>query len=201
MVFDAESIRIGMIREEDPYGGHRADITAFLGKARMHVQIDIGIGDDIYPEPEMIEYPVLLDHPAPRLRAYRPETAIAEKFHIMVTRGLANSRMKDYFDISELAKRESFRRDDLATALVRTFERRNTVLPEDLPMGLSKEFFEDPEKKIQWRAFLKKNKLDDERRTLTTAVKIVAELLGPLLRHGQDAEKEPYSWPPGGPWQ
>ncbi len=60
--------------------------------------------DAVSPEPVWLEYPALLDFPRPRLRAYRRETAIAEKLHAMVVLGEANSRMRDFFDIHALAQ-------------------------------------------------------------------------------------------------
>lgn len=127
----APSIRVAAIREGDAYGGLRVTIQARLGNARLPVQIDVGFGDALVPEPEWLEYPGLLDLPRPRLRAYRPETAIAEKFHAMVVLGEANSRMRDFFDIYALAKDQEFG-DDLVQAVRATFERRRTVIPSDL---------------------------------------------------------------------
>jgi hypothetical protein len=109
--------------------------------------------------------------------------------------------MKDYFDISELAKRESFDKVELATAIARTFQRRNTPLPEELPLGLTKEFHQDPQKQIQWKAFLRKNKLDPDTRQLTAVVEIIAGFLGPLLFTIDGVDDDLLVWPPGGPWQ
>ncbi len=201
MNFDPESIEVGTIREEDPYSGRRAHIAAHFGNARIRVQVDVGIGDDVYSEPEQLEYPVLLDLPAPSLRAYRPETSIAEKFHIVTVLGMANSRMKDYFDISELAKRESFDREVLSTAIARTFQRRKTPLPKELPLGLTSEFHQDSEKQTQWQAFQRKNKLDPEKRQLPQVVEIIAGFLGPLLSSIDSVDDDLLVWPPGGPWQ
>ncbi|TAK51252.1 MAG: nucleotidyl transferase AbiEii/AbiGii toxin family protein [Gammaproteobacteria bacterium] len=103
--FDPVSLRVAPIRVEDAYGGQRVQLTARLGKARLRVQVDVGIGDAVVPEPQWIEYPSLLNLPRPRLRAYRPETAIAEKLHAMVTLGAANSRMRDFFDVHALTRK------------------------------------------------------------------------------------------------
>ena len=79
MEYSADSIRISLIREETAYGGRRVKLQASLGNARLPLQIDVGIGDAVSPEPEWVELPQMLDLPAPKLRAYRPETSIAEK--------------------------------------------------------------------------------------------------------------------------
>ena len=81
LVFDTASIRVAAIRPEDAYGGQRVTLVAHLGSARLRVQVDVGIGDAVTPDPEWLDYPSLLDLPRPRLRVYRRETAIAEKVH------------------------------------------------------------------------------------------------------------------------
>ena len=139
------SIRVVPIRPEAAYGGLRATLQARLGKARLRVQLDVGIGDAVTPEPEWLEYPGLLDFPRPRLRAYRPETTIAEKLHAMVVLGEANSRMRDFFDILALAERRRFEGRPLAEAIRATFDRRRTSIPETLPLALTPEFADLPE--------------------------------------------------------
>jgi hypothetical protein len=79
VAFDQSSITVAPIRVEDAYGGQRVTLAGHLGPARLKVQIDIGIGDGVYPDPRWLDYPSLLDLPRPYLRAYRPETSIAEK--------------------------------------------------------------------------------------------------------------------------
>lgn len=108
VTFEASTIRLSDIRLEDVYGGRRINLWARLGSARIRLQIDIGIGDAIIPEPQWIDYPSLLDLPRPRLRAYRLETVIAEKSHAMVQLGTINSRMRDFFDLYQIAQRISF---------------------------------------------------------------------------------------------
>ena len=99
VVFDAGTARIGRIREENDYGGLRMRVTADIAGARITVNVDVGFGDATEPPAEWLDYPVLLDMPAPRLRGYARETVIAEKFQAMVDLGMANSRMKDYYDL------------------------------------------------------------------------------------------------------
>jgi hypothetical protein len=103
MAFLPESISGEKIREGDEYQGIRLTFEARLGVARIPIQVDIGFGDAVLPKPEPLDYPTLLDFPAPRLLAYPRETVIAEKFQSMVELGIANSRMKDFFDLWFLA--------------------------------------------------------------------------------------------------
>jgi hypothetical protein len=135
------------------YGGVRLRGAASLSGARIAVVVDIGFGDSVEPGLETIDYPSLLDLPAPRLRAYAPEAVIAEKFQAMVALGRANSRMKDFYDIWILTKTFDFAPDRLARAIAATFARRQTALPTDRPDALTADFAEDPLKQRQWAAF------------------------------------------------
>ncbi len=199
--FDAASIRVLPIRPEDTYGGQRVILRAHMGRARLKVQVDVGIGDAVTPEPEWLDYPSLLGFPSPRLRAYRPETAIAEKVHAMIVLGSKNSRMRDFFDIHALAAGESFDGAVLADALVSTFARRTTELPRDLPLALTPAFAEVDGKEAQWTGFVRRIPSSTSPPTLATAIEGVAGLVGPVLLAA--ARGNPFSakWRPGGPWE
>lgn len=161
MVFDADSIAIEEIREDTRYGGLRVRLVGLLDKARSTVQLDVGYGDAVTPGPEEVDYPVMLDdQPAPRLRAYPRATVAAEKLEAIVSIGMANSRMKDYFDLRALAREGVLDAAALADAVAATFARRGTALPNEIPLGLSEEFAEDATRIAQWKAFLGKNRLD-----------------------------------------
>ena len=152
--FDHEGLRVARIREELQYGGIRLRGTASLAGARIAVVVDIGFGDSVEPGLEVIEYPVLLSLPAPKLRAYAPETVIAEKFQAMVALGRANSRMKDFYDVWTLSKTFQFAEERLARAVAATFARRQTMIPTALPDALTSAFAHDPQKQQQWAAFV-----------------------------------------------
>jgi hypothetical protein len=152
VVFDAAALAVERIRDELEYGGLRIKTNARVGGARIRVVVDIAFGDAV--EATDMELPVLLDLPAPKLRAYPRETVIAEKFHAMVLLGRANSRMKDFYDVWVLSRSHDFEGDALAKAIAATFERRKTDLPAGLPDALSSEFANDPAKQQQWTAFL-----------------------------------------------
>lgn len=199
MEFLAETVKVEAIREDDRYGGRRVTFQARLGKMKLPVQIDVGIGDAVTPEPEWLDYPSLLGMPPARLRAYRPETSIAEKFHIMATLGLANSRMKDFFDIAALAERESFEGERLASAITATFERRNTELPADMPTALRNEFAADPAKQRQWKAFIERNGLPAK--SLADTVTEIRNFLWPVVEATSRGKQFSSRWSPGGPWR
>jgi predicted nucleotidyltransferase component of viral defense system len=151
--FDLKGLRIEAIREELEYGGSRLRTTAALAGARIPITVDIGFGDAVAPGIEEIDLPVLLDMPSPHLRAYPPETVIAEKFHAMVVLGRANSRMKDYYDVWMLLAAFDLEPERLRQAIVATFARRGTAIPAEVPDGLSDGFAGDAGKQRQWEAF------------------------------------------------
>jgi predicted nucleotidyltransferase component of viral defense system len=198
MVFGGGSIRVSQIRVEDPYGGKRAVVGARLGAARLQLQIDVGIGDIVSPSPEWLEYPSLLDLPRPRLRAYRPETAIAEKLHAMVTLGSRNSRMRDFYDIDALARAQRFESDVLGKAIAATFKRRGTPVPDGLPMALTPEFASQ-EKDVQWRAFQRKAAVA-ALEPLRDVISRLAIFLAPVLKVASGG-KGAGTWVAGGPWR
>jgi predicted nucleotidyltransferase component of viral defense system len=151
--FDLKRLRIEAIREEVAYGGSRLRTTAALAGARIPITVDVGFGDAVEPGVEDIDLPVLLDMLSPYLRAYPPETVIAEKFHAMVILGRANSRMKDYYDVWMLTNAFEINTERLQRAITATFARRNTEIPKVVPDGLSDAFAADIAKQQQWDAF------------------------------------------------
>jgi len=160
VLFDQDTLRIDRIREDLQYGGLRLRALAAIGGARINLAIDIGFGDAIEPEPEVVDYPVMLDLPAPRLRVYARETEIAEKFQAIVALGRANSRMKDFYDVWILRRSFSFDDDRLVRAISATFARRETPIPDELPDALTPAFAADEQKQRQWRAFVEDLAID-----------------------------------------
>lgn len=104
MTFNPASIYAERITEDADYEGIRIRFLGALGSARVNLQIDIGFGDVVFPGPETIELPTMLDFPGPRLWCYSRESTIAEKFEAMVKLGELNSRMKDFYDIWSLSR-------------------------------------------------------------------------------------------------
>jgi predicted nucleotidyltransferase component of viral defense system len=201
MSFDETSIAIETIREADPDGGRRVRIRGNLGRARVPVQIDVGLGDAVSPPPEETEVPTLLAGlPAPVLRAYRPETSIAEKLQAMIERGETNSRMKDFFDVAELARLRSFDGKRLAKAIGSTLAKRATAIPGGGPVALRDSFAAMPDKQLQWKAFVRRAGLDDGSMDFALVVARVRSFLGPVLEAIGSKQKFDARWSPGGPW-
>ncbi|MGN2390687.1 nucleotidyl transferase AbiEii/AbiGii toxin family protein [Pelomicrobium sp. G1] len=198
--FLPSSVRVAPIREDDFYGGMRATLQGRLGTARLYVQVDVGIGDAVYPEAEWLEYPGLLDLPRPKLRAYRPETTIAEKLHAIVVLGEVNSRLRDFFDILALARHYRFDGDVLAASVRATFERRRTPVPASLPVALTRQFAAIPGKQAQWEAFLRKSGLSSVPAQLGEVTAQIASFVEPVMGAARDGRSLDLVWPPGGPW-
>lgn len=182
--FDAAALTVEQMRQDLEYGGLRLKTNAVLDGARVRVLIDIGFGDAV--EPEERELPVLLDLPAPRLRTYRPETVIAEKFQAMVMLGHANTRMKDFYDIWLLSRSAEFAGEDLAKAIRATFERRKTDIPTTLPDALTPAFANDPAKQQQWTAFVENVAIDP-----STLFDVTQQIALFLMPHAEKARTLP----------
>ncbi|UXN67310.1 nucleotidyl transferase AbiEii/AbiGii toxin family protein (plasmid) [Phyllobacterium sp. A18/5-2] len=179
VVFDLDGLEAAPIREEVEYGGVRVRTTATIAGARIPIQVDIGFGDAVTPGPVDIEYPSLLDAPAPRLRAYPVATVIAEKFEALVTLGMANSRLKDFYDLWLIAETFELERSTLAEAARQTFARRGTDFRKERPMGLSDAYAEVWDR--QWRAFLGRERMAAAPPRLAAVVTDLGRLLLPLM--------------------
>lgn len=178
IVFDPESVQAQAIREDNTYGGTRITLVSRIGSARCALQIDVGFGDAVTPGPQTVAYPTLLnDFKAPTLRVYPVYTVIAEKYQAMVMLGQANSRLKDFFDLAVIARRTELDGATLAAAITATFARRQTALPTQRPLALTKQFSGDAAKLRQWQAFLNKNRIDAA--SLGDTVALLDDLLWP----------------------
>ena len=157
LVFEESSIQLGEIRQAQEYGGFRVALLARLGASKIPLQIDVGFGDAVTPAAAELEYPPLLEFPAPKLRMYPRESVVAEKFEAIVSLGLINSRMKDYFDLWVLSRSHPFDGPLLTAAIKATFARRGTEIPAGIPSGLGNEFATDIVHRRQWDAFLSRD--------------------------------------------
>ena len=153
---DPSSVRGMIIREDEAYDRVRIKLRADLGDAHIGVQVDVGFGDAVTPSPQNVELPTMLEFPPAVLKAYPPETVIAEKFEAMVSLGIANSRLKDFYDVAVLSRGKEFEGATLSEAIGATFRRRGTVIPTTPPLALTTEFASDIGKRRQWSAFVSK---------------------------------------------
>ncbi|TWT42600.1 hypothetical protein KOR42_47090 [Thalassoglobus neptunius] len=200
MEYLPESVIADQIKEDADYQGIRVRLTSRLVSARIPIQIDIGFGDAITPKPIPVTYPTILNLEPPQLMAYPRETVIAEKLHALVVLGIANSRMKDFYDLWTLANQDAFSGPQLSDAIQATFVRRKTALPSDPPFALTDEFAADPQKAKQWTAFHRKSRLSIGDVTFSEVLaQLRSFLIPPLETLHKDSPFE-MEWPPRGPW-
>jgi len=205
MTYDPNTLESTGVAETAEYNGVRLTFRGFLGTARVPMQIDVGFGDPVVPGPIRITYPQLLDYGSPRLLGYTLESLVAEKYQAMVDLELANTRMKDFYDVWMLIQRHPFEEQTLARAIAATFERRRTPVPGDLPPALTDTFSRSDQKQRQWRAFLRNIRAGSSP-SLSEVIHDLAEFLqipsqAARRQKGSDDDAAAgASWPPGGPW-
>jgi hypothetical protein len=192
--FDPDHIQGEIIKEDAEYEGIRITMPAQLGRTRLNIQIDIGFADVITPAPEKLEYPTILDLPAPSLFGYPAETVIAEKFQAMTVLGMVNSRMKDFYDIWMLITNLEFDGIVIQTAIERTFQNRGTELPTETHIIFSDEFVEN--KMAQWNAFSRKIR-DEIAVAIDQIVSIMRDFFFPVLHASQQGTIFKKKWKGG----
>lgn len=201
MEFLSDTMRAIEIREDQEYQGVRVLFHARLENAIIPIQIDIGYGDAVTPAPEDITYPTVLDFAAPKLRAYPIYSVVAEKFQAMVWLGIANSRMKDFYDIWIIMQKFPIEGHVLGKAIEATFARRKTPLPTEAPLALTQVFANDATKQTQWKAFLRKNALQVDDLTFPDIIAALhVFLMPPTLASAKGLAFNAY-WPSSGSWQ
>jgi hypothetical protein len=200
VIFDSKSVKAEPIRAQELYVGVRVNVQGKIGNARTPIQIDVGFGDATAVEPVEVEFPSLLGMPTARIRAYRMETALAEKYAAAVTLGILNSRMKDYFDFWFLAMHFAFDGQELADSIRATFNRRVNELRAETPIGFSEAFWNDPSRQAIWKAFWGKSVKTTPALSLKEVASCAASFLVPPAIAASKGEKFPRQWKPGGPW-
>jgi len=197
LIYFAEQITAERIAEEAEYQGVRICFPAKLDTMSLNMQVDIGIGDVVYPEPEKSEIPSMLEFPSPRLLCYSRESLIAEKFEAMLKHRELNSRMKDFHDIWLLSRHFGFKGRELSKAMKLTLEQRGTSLPVNI-VAFSDEFIST--KHAQWNAFRKKLRQDHIPEKFEEIVKQVKDFISPVTSALMSDKSPPSKWSAPGPW-
>ena len=199
LLFDPATVTGERIKEDADYKGVRVRFSGLLGKARVHLQIDVGFADVVSPAPMVKIYPVILPMPAPELRSYPPETVVAEKAQAMVFLGSVNSRMKDFYDIWILAGEFEFKGAELQEAIRLTFKHRDTDIPSGEPVAFSTQFAQD--KRNQWRAFLKTSAIADAPDPFDIILMRLKEFIIPVFESTHTGQRFEKTWKGCGPWR
>jgi len=200
IAFDVASIEAERIAEDADYEGIRVRFRGSLGTAQIVMQLDIGFGDILVPSPEPTNYPTILDLPAPQLRGYTKESTIAEKFEAMVKLGILNSRMKDFFDIWLMLRQFDFDGATLSAAITKTFSTRGTSIQPE-PITLTNTFAKNTEKAVQWRGFIRKNRLTDVPQNFPEVITAIASFLGPIAKTLAGGHSFRGTWKAPGLWR
>jgi hypothetical protein len=199
LIFDPSSVQGAAIREGALADGVRMKLIAFLGSARIPLQVDVGFGDAVVPAPKPLEFPTLLGHANPSVLAYAPEVVVAEKFHAMSVRGLSNSRLKDYFDIWRMMQAFQFDLEVISSAIVSTFEKRQTVVPHEIPEGLGDDYAS--RWAAQWDRLADRYDLEEAPPPLSEVVDRIRGFLSPVFGSIRSGSKPKSTWIPGKGWQ
>jgi predicted nucleotidyltransferase component of viral defense system len=198
--FNDETVEAVRITEDAEYEGVRVRVHGSLGKTRVSIQVDIGFGDVIVPNPSTVSYPTILDFPAPTFKGYTMESTIAEKFQAMVKLGVLNSRMKDFYDIWVLSRTFDFKGEILAEAVEKTFEKRNTPVTLDAAL-FDPSFGKDGDKNVQWQGFIRKTKLISAPKSFEEVMDAAKLFLEPLATSIVEGRAFNSNWIAPGPWR
>jgi hypothetical protein len=198
LVFDATDITVQSAGRDREYPGFTVVVPTRLGNGRCDIKIDIGFGEAVVPPAQKHDYPTILPMPNPRVRMYPFATVVAEKFEALVKLGMSNTRMKDFSDLSQIARHCEIDGDALGEALLATFERRRTPIPQATPLTLTAEFYDNRRKKADWNAFLRRHSLPREV-NLADACADIERFLVPIARALASAQRFRSDWR-GGRW-
>jgi len=200
--FDLTELIVEDIRGNEEYSGKRARFLAFLGSARIRIQIDFGFGDVLVSGPQEIEYPTMLKElPAPRLRAYPRDAAVAEKFEAMVSLDIRNSRMKDFHDVWALSSTFAFDGATLQQSVAACFERRGTPWTDELPRCLTSAFYQDDAMQSRWRSYLQSGAvLVTPPAQFERIGERVISFIGPVRSSIVGGDRMRDAWRPTGAW-
>lgn len=196
VVFLVNDIEAEQIVENEEYEGVRIHLPALLGKMRNRVQIDVGFGDAITPEPQRTAFPTLLDeHVPPTLLMYPLETVLAEKFEAAIDLAEANSRMKDFRDLYVLAVTTPFDGAMVTEAMMRTFQRRGTSMAAGSTV-MTDDFARNPERQSAWTGYLRKERIENVPESFAAVMPVILDFIGPAFRAAGDGNSFGLHWDP-----
>lgn len=202
LTFMTGSVKVERTREGEDYRGLHVRLEARLKNTRIPILIDIGFGDPVHPAPLDLDYPRLIpDLPPAHIRAYPPESVIAEKFEAMVRFDADTTRLKDHYDIWAIAETFPFELETLIEAVRQTLGARTRQVPTDWPANLMPGFAQRPDKLAQWRAFLGRSAPTLEPPAFPELIARLRDFLGPvLLGLSGGATDDELRWIPGRGW-
>jgi hypothetical protein len=203
LIFDPGTLKAEAVRGADKYQGVQLSLKGNLAGAIIHVQVDIGFGDHVYPAPTRQTFPSLLPElPPATILMYPPETVVAEKFEAMIHFGEANGRIKDLYDIWVTTRIFRFDRPTLVEAVGGTLQRRQTAIPTEMPVGLTDAFAAIVEERGLWRGFLRRNPPTLQPPPFPDLQQELRRFFGPIIAGLRAPEAASGRWnPDGGNWR
>lgn len=180
-------ISIKDIRLEDEYGGFRLNILSTLDNNKTYITVELTTGDVITPKEMKYNYNSIFEDKKIPIMSYTLETVLAEKFQTIVTRGLLNTRLKDFYDVYILinTKINELSKDNLIKAIKNTFERRETNIDMEQFNEVIKYLNDDKNMNNLWNEYVSKNpyakgvKFEDTIKAIKEIVEILeSELVG-----------------------
>ncbi|MBI5345777.1 MAG: nucleotidyl transferase AbiEii/AbiGii toxin family protein [Chlamydiae bacterium] len=177
ILFDTEKLILRETQTGADYHGVGASFSAKLFTIRIPVLIDIGFNDIVIPKPKSINYPTLIQMPAPKLMGYTPETVFAEKLESIVKLGIINTRMKDFYDLWVICRKNELNHETLEKAILDVFTNRNTKIR--YPTAFKEAFYKSPKTLNRWQNFL--SGIGSDHLELRNIIYDLANFIGPLL--------------------
>lgn len=197
IVFDPATLKAEPVREANRYHGIQLSLKGELAKAVIHVQVDIGFGDHVYPPPKRCIFPTLLpDLPAASILMYPPETVVAEKFEALIRFGEANGRIKDFHDIWVMMRTFPFELSSLMEAIRGTLRRRETPIPIEMPVGLTEVFAKIVEERGLWTGFLRRSSPTLRPPPFVELLQELRRFFGPIIAKLARPEEATGRWDP-----
>lgn len=146
------------IGEDDEYGGYRISLEAMYETVVVPLKIDISTGDVITPKEVIYSFDLLFENRKIEILAYNLETVLAEKFETIISRGVFNTRARDFYDVYILTtlQEKNINKDDFKSALTSTAIKRETLTKINDSLSAIKEIQEDKTIQDIWKAYTKK---------------------------------------------
>lgn len=148
------------IRQEDVYGGFRIIILGKLDNIRHQFSIDVATGDPIIPSDRDYDYKCLVTGEVLPLKVYSLESVISEKLETVLSKGIANSRSKDFYDLYIIRKTQikKVNADTLKQAFEKTREYRSFYIDKEDALSMLEMLKENSLADARWIAYCKNSK-------------------------------------------
>lgn len=173
---------VSEIMDNMEYPGIRIHMNSKLENLIGPIKIDISTGDVITPREVRYEYPLLLEDKSIQLWSYNLETILAEKIQTILSRGLLNTRMRDFYDITTLFNRykDSINYNDLSLAFDKTCRKRETLSLLEQYEEILCSISEDSTLQNLWKNYCRKYKYASHIE-FSTNLEIIKQLMSKML--------------------